>query len=150
VQEEEAVEVNTLAKRERGTFADLFDWLESEFPSFPMIRPLIGGQMMRVEESFEDGYFVVRGELPGIDPEKDLEIEISNDVLTVKAERREQTREAQRSEFRYGRFSRSVSLPAGANEEDVQATYKDGILTIRVGMKEQKEPQTRRIPVSKD
>jgi HSP20 family protein len=141
--------VNTLARRERGTLADLFDWLESEFPAFPMIRPFSGSQMMRVEETFEDGSFVVRAELPGVDPDQDVEISISDGVLHIKAERREETREAQRSEFRYGRFTRSVSLPAGANEDDVQATYKDGILTVRVGVSEVRKPETRRITITK-
>ena len=140
--------MNTLARRERGTFADLFDWLESEFPAFPG-RPFGGGHMMRVEESFEDGGFVVRAELPGVDPDQDAEISISDGVLHIKAERREETRDAQRSEFRYGRFTRSVSLPAGANEDDVQATYKDGILTVRVGITEVRKPETRRISISK-
>jgi HSP20 family protein len=56
--------------------------------------------------------------------------------LRVHAERREETKSedkgSYRSEFRYGSFTRVVPLPAGATEKDVKATYKDGILEIRV------------------
>src|SRR5687768_4447289 len=98
--------MNSLVKRESGTFADLVDWLESEFPAF---RPFAGLQMMRVED-FQDGdQYVMRAELPGIDPDKDVELEVQDGVLTIKAERREERKEPHRSEFRYGSFSRSVT-----------------------------------------
>jgi HSP20 family molecular chaperone IbpA len=114
--------MNSLVKRERGTFADLVDWLESEFPAFPGLRPFAGLQMMRVED-FQDGdEYVLRAELPGIDPDKDVDISIQNNVLTVKAERREEEKkDPHRSEFRYGTFSRSVALPATADETNVKA-----------------------------
>jgi HSP20 family molecular chaperone IbpA len=130
------IAMNSLVKRERGTFADLVDWLESEFPAFPGLRPFAGLQMMRVED-FQDGdEYVLRAELPGIDPDKDVDISIQNGVLTVKAERREEKKDPHRSEFRYGTFSRSVGLPAAADESNVKATYSDGILEVRVAMKE--------------
>jgi HSP20 family molecular chaperone IbpA len=129
--------MNSLVKRERGTFADLVDWLESEFPAFPGLRPFAGLQMMRVED-FQDGdEYVLRAELPGIDPDKDVDISIQNNVLTVKAERREEEKkDPHRSEFRYGTFSRSVALPATADETNVKAMYRDGVLEVRVAMKE--------------
>ena len=129
--------MNSLVKRERSTFADLVDWLESEFPAFPGLRPFAGLQMMRVED-FQDGNeYVLRAELPGIDPDKDVDISIQNSVLTVKAERREEEKkDPHRSEFRYGTFSRSVALPATADETNVKAMYRDGVLEVRVAMKE--------------
>ena len=54
--------------------------------------------------------------------------------LTIKAERSEKKETKGRSEFRYGSFVRSVTLPAGANEDDIKATYDKGILTVSVAV----------------
>lgn len=140
----------TLARRERGTFADMLDWLEAEFPAFPVFaRPFTGAQMIRVEEFGEAGQYVLRAELPGIDPDKDVDIEIAEGLLTVKAERREETKEGGRTEFRYGTFTRTLRLPAGAAEDDVRATYHDGILEIRVPIAEASKPEAKHITVVK-
>ena len=141
--------MNTLARRERSPFADLVDWLESEFPTFGRLQPFGILQMLRVEE-FRDGIeYVVRAELPGIDPDNDLELTVQDGVLTLRAERKEEQRETHRSEFRYGTFSRSLALPPGTDENDVRATYRDGILEIRVGMKPEEKGEPRRITIAK-
>ena len=93
------------ARRERLMFADLMDWLEGEFPALPIMRPFTGGHLVRVEDYVSEGEYVVRAELPGIDPEKDVDITVEDGVLTVKAERREAKKEGGRSEFRYGLYS---------------------------------------------
>jgi HSP20 family molecular chaperone IbpA len=141
--------MTTLARRERGTFADLFDWLEAELPTFPVFRPLTATQMMRVEAFEEDDQYVLRAEMPGIDPDKDVEIAVEGGVLTVRAERREEKKEGGRSEFHYGTFTRSMTLPAGANVDDVKATYTDGILEIRIAVPEVKKPEAKRISIVK-
>jgi len=64
-------------------------------------------------------------------------------------ERREERRDTHRSEFRYGRFHRSVSLPPGADEDDVRATYHNGILEVRVGLKEPEKGEVKHIPIAK-
>jgi len=93
---------------------------------------------MRLEEFREDGTLVVKAELPGIDPDKDVTITVDGGVLSIQAERRESHREREedegsyRSEFRYGRFTRRLPMPAGSTEDDVKATYTDGILEVRV------------------
>jgi HSP20 family molecular chaperone IbpA len=142
----EAVGMTGVARRERPRFGELFDWLEGEFP--PVFRAFGGGQMMRVEDYVEGGQYILRAELAGIDPDKDVEVTVRDGVLSVKAERREEKREGQRSEFRYGAFARTISLPAGADENDVTATYKDGILEIRVGMKAEEKPEAKHIPIT--
>ncbi len=145
--------MTTVARRERGTFADLFDWLEAEFPAFPtfpVFRPFTGMQMIRVEEFEDEGSYVLRAELPGIDPDKDVEIAIADGLLTVKAERTEEKKEGRRSEFRYGTFMRNLRLPEGAVEDDVKASYHDGILEVRVPVAEAKKAEPKRISVVKD
>ena len=142
--------MTTLAKRERGTFADLFDWMEAEFPTFPAFRSFAGALMIRVEEFGDDGQYVLRAELPGIDPDKDVDISIEDGLLTVKAERREEKKEGGHSEFRYGTFTRTMRLPAGVVEDDVKASYRDGILEIKAPIAEQKVPAAKKVSVDKN
>jgi HSP20 family protein len=141
--------VTTLMRRERPLFTDLFDWLEGEFPALPVFRPLIGAQMVRVEDYVDDGHYVLRAELPGIDPKKDVDIMIENDVLTIKAERREEKKDGHHSEFRYGAFTRSISLPGGVDEDDVTAKYTSGILEVRIGIKPEVKPEPKHISITK-
>jgi HSP20 family protein len=140
--------MTTPARRERPMFAELVDWLEGGFPSLP-VRPFAGSHVMRVEDYVEGDQYVLRAELPGIDPDNDVELTVDNGVLTIKAERREEKKESGRSEFRYGAFTRSVTLPAGADEDAVTALYNDGILEVRVPIKEAKGPETKRITIDK-
>jgi HSP20 family molecular chaperone IbpA len=142
--------MNGLVKRDRRTFADVVDWLESEFPGVPAFRPFAGLQMVRVEELKDGNDYVVRAELPGVDPEKDVDVQLLDGVLTIKAERREENKDANRSEFRYGSFSRSLTLPSGVDENNVTASYKDGILEIRVPMREEQANEPRHIAVAKE
>ncbi len=106
---------------------------------------------LRVEEFVEGSTLVVRAELPGIDPDKDVELTITDGVLQVRAHREEKSehkgKDAYRSEFRYGSFVRSFALPEGMNEDDVVASYRDGILEVRIPVSEIK-PVTTRIPVT--
>jgi HSP20 family protein len=140
--------MTTPARRERPMFAELVDWLEGGFPGLP-VRPFVGSQVMRVEDFVEGNQYVLRAELPGIDPDNDVELTVDNGVLTIKAERQEEKKEGGRSEFRYGSFTRSVTLPTGADEDAVAATYDDGILEVRVGIKEAKTPEAKRITIGR-
>ena len=108
---------------------------------------------LRVEEVLDEGTLVVRAELPGIDPDKDVDISVANGVLRIRAERQEKSEEKKkdsyRSEFRYGSFARSISLPAGATESDVSASYTDGVLEIRVPVGKDEGPDVVKVPVSR-
>ncbi len=137
--------MSTPARREsRSLLPDLFDWMESPLA---MLRPF-SAQPIRVEDYFEDGHYVVRAELPGIDPDKQVEITVAKGVLTIRAERREQHEGRYHTEFRYGSFSRHIPLPASADEDDITATYRDGVLAVSVGLTEKKPKPARRIPVT--
>jgi HSP20 family protein len=143
------VMMTTLAKHERPRLTDRFHWLDNDFPTFAFTRPVTGEPMIRMEDYVEDSHYVLRSELPGIDPDKDVEITVKDGVLTVKAERREEKKDSQRSEFHYGSFTRSMSLPSDADENDVVATYKDGILDVRVAMVAEQGKEPKRISVAK-
>ncbi|WP_272027668.1 Hsp20/alpha crystallin family protein [Kocuria rosea] len=106
-------------------------------------------------EEFQDGEaMVIRAELPDIDPDQDVELTVVNDTLQLRAERREKSehkdKATYRSEFRYGSFTRTLPLPAGTKEEDITATYKDGVLEVRAPVKEPDQATgTKKIPVTR-
>jgi HSP20 family protein len=112
------------------------DWSDL-WAGFPLMSTLRSGQMIRLEDDMQDGHYVLRAELPGIDPAKDVDITVRDGQLTIKAERSEKKESKGRSEFSYGSFTRSVTLPAGADEDDIKATYDKGILTVDVAVPEQ-------------
>jgi HSP20 family protein len=137
----------TLVRRERPMLGELLDWLDTEFRTLPAATTAAFGRGFRIEDYVDDGHYVVRAELPGIDPVKDVQVLVRDGVLVVNAERREETREGRRSEFHYGAFTRTLALPDGADEDDVEATYADGILLVRVGLTGL-EPAARRVPIT--
>jgi HSP20 family protein len=114
-----------------------------------------GPDGFRMEQLVEDdGTMVVRGELPGLDPDADITITLESDRLTIGAQREERSEKTDsgsyRSEFHYGAFERSVRLPTGARVDDVTATYTDGILEVRVPIDEPTESVTKVPIVKKD
>ena len=129
--------------RFRAVFPDLADWLESPWTGPP---PFLTGQVFRLEEVIRDDRYVVRAELPGLDPENDIEVTVEGPVLTIRAERRQQDSELYRSEFRYGSLARVVRLPARVDAADVTARYDKGVLEVSVPLREVK-PEGTRIPI---
>ncbi|ORA20481.1 HSP20 family small heat-shock protein [Mycobacterium angelicum] len=123
-------------------FPDLF----AAFPSFAGLRPVIDTRAMRLEDEMKDGRYEVRAEIPGVDPAKDIDITVRDGQLTIKAERSEKKDFDGRSEFSYGSFVRTLSLPDGADDGDIKATYDKGILTISVAVA-QKKPAERRVQI---
>ena len=129
--------------RFRAVFPDLADWLESPWTGPP---PFLTGQVFRLEEAMRDDRYVVRAELPGLDPENDIEVTVEGRILTIRAERREQDNGPCRSEFRYGSLARAVRLPARIDAADVTARYDKGVLEVSVPVREVK-PEGTRIPI---
>lgn len=95
---------------------------------------------IKVEQFVDGDRFVVRAELPGFDPDKQIEITVVNGLLKIHAERVEEKPERVHTEFRYGAVARSIALPAGAIEESAAATYRDGILEITLTLGPVKQP----------
>jgi HSP20 family protein len=108
---------------------------------------------MHLEEFVEDGTCVIRAELPGVDPDKDIDITVANGMVHLQAQREERKEEDRpgeyRSEFRYGRFARSVRLPEGVTEADVKASYKDGILEVRIPAPTTETPTPTKVPIDR-
>jgi HSP20 family protein len=114
----------------------LFEWPDLVFNGFTGRFPFLADQVIKVEDFQEGDTLVVRAELPDIDPDKDVRLIVADGYVELHAERREEKKEEGeegfRSEFTYGSFTRMIPLPAGATEDDVKKTYKDGILEVRV------------------
>ncbi|MET1065713.1 MAG: Hsp20/alpha crystallin family protein [Arthrobacter sp.] len=118
--------------------AELNKWMPSDVLE-PIKRFLDGDLAMtpsiKVEQFQDADTLVVRAEVPGIDPDKDVDVSVSEGMLHIRAEREERSerksQDGYRSEFRYGSFVRSIPLPPGTREEDITATYKDGVLEVR-------------------
>ena len=131
----------------------LRDWTDFQ----ELVRRVFEGESekswLRVEEFTDDKTMVVRAELPDIDPDKDVDVAIVDGELRIRAERRQKTehkdKDSYRSEFRYGSFTRTVALPAGTTESDVSATYKDGVLEVRVAVREPVETAPAKIQVTR-
>lgn len=111
----------------------LFDWLDSLTPGELTWHPHYD-HILRLEQTQRDGKLILRLEIPGVDPDEDIDITLADDVLTIDAQREERHEEQARSEFRYGRLQRCISLPQGIDEEDISAAYVDGILEIAITM----------------
>lgn len=96
------------------------------------------------------GDLVVRAELPGVDAEKDVDIQVADGVLTIRGQRRAEHRDEGTNYFRmettYGAFERSLPLPEGINPDDIRATHRQGILEVVVPGAAQVAP-ARKIPV---
>jgi HSP20 family molecular chaperone IbpA len=93
---------------------------------------MLEGHIIRLEDEVTDDSYVVRAELPGVDPATDVDITVRDGHLIIKAERTEKSEANGRSEFSYGSFVRSVALPSGADEDAITANYDKGILTVSV------------------
>jgi HSP20 family protein len=97
---------------------------------FPFVEPMI-----RIEDFHDDDRYIVRAEIPGVDVAKDVDITAKDGYLYLAVVRLEETKEQGHSEFRYGTFHRTVTLPPGTREDTISANYTDGILeiTMKVG-----------------
>jgi len=111
-----------------------------------LARGLGGGPVMDVAES--DKEVTVTAELPGVDP-KDINIDVSGNTLTVRGEKKQEREEKDQSyhfvERSFGRFQRSVQLPASVDPNHVDAVSRNGTLTITLAKKP--DAQRKRIEV---
>jgi len=89
--------------------------------------------------------------VPGID-KKDLKIEINEDILTISMEQKEEKEEVvhgyKRKEFSFSSFCRSFYLPDDSNRENIEASYKDGVLTVDLAKTEEKAKLSKVVKIS--
>jgi HSP20 family protein len=91
----------------------------------------LGSWIPRIETYRKDNDYVVRLDLPGVDP-KDVHVQIEGNLLSITGERKNEERGSDYQETRYGQFERTVSLPHGVEPDKIAAHYEHGVLEIRV------------------
>ena len=127
--------------RSRNVLVDPFRSVEElmkkswhDFPFGELIEKELGSEWTpSVDISETEKEVTVKAELPGID-KKDIEISLNENYLVIKGEKRGETEETgkhfHRVERSYGSFYRSLLLPATVEKDEIDATYKDGVLTV--------------------
>jgi len=133
--------------RQLSTLRDEIDRL-FESPLSPGLgetaQPLLSGWVPAVDFFEDKDNFIVKAELPGMKKEE-IDISLHDGVLSLSGERKSdekyESAETFRSERFLGRFQRSLALPAGVQAEKVQASYKDGVLTVTLPKAEEAKPK---------
>ncbi len=105
----------------------------------------------RVDIKDADDHFEITAELPGIAKE-DIHVHVNEGILTLEAESTQEDKEEKegkiiRQERRYGKFMRSFNLGSDVQEEDINASFKDGVLTLKAPKMVEKAPARRRIEI---
>jgi len=105
----------------------------------------------RVDIRDKDDHYEITAELPGVD-RKDIRVHVKDGVLTLEAESSQSQQEEKegrviRQERRYGRYLRSFDLGGDVRDEDINASFKDGVLTLSAPKVKHEEPQPRRIEI---
>lgn len=109
---------------------------------------------LRVDVSETPAELTVKADLPGVE-QKDIDVTISGDTLTIKAEKKSEAEEKKdekgrvfhRVERTYGSFMRSMSLPFNADPAKVAANFKDGVLTLTLPKPPEIQRQTKKIEI---
>lgn len=121
---------------------DMDRFFDRAFGDFAMSRPLGQGALSdaatwspRIEAFQKDNQFIVRAELPGLKKE-DVRVNVSDSCLTIEGERRHEFEENRDGVFHtersYGSFFREIPLPDGAIGDKAEATFKDGVLEVKL------------------
>ncbi len=147
-------------REEASPFAALRDEMDHLFDDFfrsvegwwPMERftPAGAGYLPHVDVSEDDETVVVTAELPGME-EKDIDISVAGDLLTLKGEKQmeRETKEKDyvRTERSFGSFRRTLQLPCEVKDEGATATFKRGVLTVTLPKSEQARKERHHIEV---
>jgi HSP20 family protein len=127
--------------------------MDKVFNSYAVSNPERSNSLWKpladIKETDKD--IIMHLELPGIKKE-DINIELKDGVLNVSGERRHERKEENerwhRKERSYGSFRRSVVLPEGVTENDIKASYNDGVLEVSFPKPQEKKPETKKITIS--
>jgi HSP20 family protein len=143
------------AAEERSPFWSLrrdIDRLFDDFFQAPTAGFRRGAAMQwpTVEVSQSENEIRVTAEVPGMS-EKDVELLVEDGVLTLRGEKKSENEDKDRgySERYYGRFERRIALPAGVDEENAKADFRDGVLTVTLPRSAEAD-RGRRIPINAD
>ena len=138
--------------------ADLARLLDGgPFGSFPFGRSLRrmpqlpGANLPRVDVFEREGNLVIKAELPGVKKE-DIELQITDGDLVLRAERREEHEVKEENWYRmersYGSLYRRLPMPEGVKADQIQATLTDGVLEVTIPKPQEKETQVQKIAIT--
>jgi HSP20 family protein len=99
----------------------------------------------------KDNHYEVTAELPGLDA-KNIDLQLSDGVLTIKGEKKEEKEEKTKdryvSERRYGSFRRSLQVPSSVDVDKIEASYKSGVLTVTLPKSAEAKNKQKSIPIA--
>ena len=133
----------------------MFDNFFSAWPSFRMDRrhePLMADGMLKptLDLSATDKEYAITVEIPGVD-EKDVKLELINDTLTIRGEKKQEKEEKDKDYYRmeraYGSFQRILSLPDDTDQNSIKAKFKNGVLKVTMLRKALPHSDVKRIEV---
>lgn len=157
----------SIARRERPSELTPFDEFERRFEDWfedvfrrpfhmmetPMWRrwPIPAGEVSPSVDVFEEGTDVlVKVELPGMKKE-DIHVEVGEKTLTLSGEKNKEEKVEKKGYFRrelsYGSFARTISLPAEVQSDKAKATFKEGVLEVRVPKTPEAASRTRKVTI---
>ena len=133
----------------------IFDDFFTGFNTFPAGRSegSWGGFSPTVDIKESEKELTIKAELPGIN-EKDIDVSLANDVLTIQGEKKEEKEEKDKgyyyAERSFGSFRRVLPLPAGVDTQKAEASFKKGVLTITVPKTEEARSKVKKIAIKSE
>jgi HSP20 family protein len=102
--------------------------------SAPVARLRQAGRPIRAEDYVENGVYVIRADLPGVDPARDIDVSVREGTVEIKAIRRDDLKPRYRTEIPYGLFRRVLTLPDEADGDTLTTRYSNGVLEVAVDL----------------
>lgn len=138
------------------------DRLFEDFPFGPWrpsrlfdVEPLWRGELSKapaVDVAEREKEYEITAELPGMD-EKDIDVKVANGMLTIKGEKKEEKEEKKKdyyvSERRFGSFQRSFTVPEDVAADKIDASFKNGVLTVVLPKSEEAQKREQKIEIKK-
>jgi HSP20 family protein len=136
-----------LQREMNRVFDDFFRGLD--FSTFDRVGSF-GSFTPSIDLRQDEKEVLIKAELPGLD-EKDVEVTLTEDTLTIRGEKKEEKEEKEKGywqrETRYGSFHRSIALPTGINTDKANARFKNGVLTVSLPLHEEAKAKEKKIKV---
>ena len=115
--------------------------------------PLAGVVSPRIDVSENEKEVMITAELPGLE-EKDVELLLSPETLTIKGEKKVESEEKERDYYRteraYGSFCRTIGLPGGIDKDKAEATFKRGVLKVMMPKTVQAQKEVKKLEIKKE
>lgn len=115
--------------------------------------PFTGETRLKIDMRESDNQLIVEAEIPGV-AEDDIDVQVSDNVLTIRGEKRFEKKEDKGEEYHYlerayGSFARSIPLPYDVDPDSVEAVFKNGVLTLTIPKPAEEARRTRKIAIKK-